>query len=184
MTDTVLSFCDAIRSWTDDSAEKLEAVFRGSVQDTVEIMQEVGPSAASTKAAIAKSKGFGPVSAAGRGGAMPVDTGYLRASLVVTAGAPASVETSSPDGGSYSYDPGKTAAAVQALELGGVVYATYTAAYARRLNYGFSGTDASGNAVSQRGYHFVDLAAQRWQQTVDANVVKVQQAFSGTRRGS
>jgi hypothetical protein len=48
--------------------------------------------------------------------------------------------------------------------------------YARRLNYGFTGTDSLGRQYNQRGYFFVDLAAQRWQQIVTANVNRLRTA--------
>lgn len=177
MADQNLNFAAAVDDWVKATQARLEAVFRSSVQDVVEEMQRVGPSAASTRAAIAKHKGVGPAPAAGEGGHMPVDTGFLRASMRLTVAQPAPLNPSGkPTGGTYTYNSESVALTIAGLELGQTVFATYTAVYARRLNYGFTGTDSLGRQYNQRGYFFVDLAAQRWQQIVTANVNRLRTA--------
>jgi hypothetical protein len=92
------------------------------------------------------------------GGNMPVVTGQLRGSLVIIGGGGA---LNTAGGGGIGIQ-----ASMQGLELGGMVMLAFTAPYARRINYGFVGTDALGRRYHQRGYLFVDKAAQRWPQIV------------------
>lgn len=183
MADTTVNFAASVDDWTKQATARLEAVFRMSVQDVVAEMQRVGPSVASTRAAIAAGKGVGPAAPGGEGGRMPVDTGFLRASLRVTVGAPAPLATGGDRDGPVAYNPEAYALTIASLQIGDVVFAAYTAVYARRVNYGFTGTDNLGRSFSQRGYHFVDLAAQKWQQIVTANVAKLRDAAEGKTDG-
>lgn len=169
-----LSFAAEVEEWVKQSQARLNAVYRGSVQDLVDEMQKVGPSVAATRAAIKATKGMGPISAPGAGGHMPVDTGFLRASFRLTKGAPAPIAGST---GSTTYDAGAVSVVIAGLQIGETVYGSYTAAYARRLNYGFVGEDSLGRTYNQRGYYFVDLAVQKWQQIVNNNVLKLRDAI-------
>lgn len=172
-----LSFAAEVEEWVKQSQARLNAVYRGSVQDLVDEMQKVGPSVAATRAAIRATKGMGPISAPGAGGHMPVDTGFLRASFRLTKGAPAPIDTSNPSRPSVAYNPDGPSVVIAGLQIGETVYGSYTAAYARRLNYGFVGEDSLGRTYNQRGYYFVDLAVQKWQQIVNNNVQKLRDAI-------
>ena len=171
-------FSAAVTDWVRETKERSTQVFRESAEEVVSIMQRSGPSAASTKAAIDKGIGStgrgknrkriaGPVQAAGDGGAMPVDTGFLRASVRISKEAPIPIDKSARpvEGQSYSYSESAITLAILSAEIGEKLYVTYTASYARAVNYG---------AGSRPGYHFVDLAAQRWPQIVSANCAKLQ----------
>ena len=176
-----LSFEAAVSDWVKESQARLNAVYRSSVQDLVDEMQKVGPSVAATRAAIKASKGLGPIEAPGAGGHMPVDTGFLRASFRLTAGAPAAINPSTTGGVTYNADA--VSVVIAGLEVGQTVYGSYTAVYARRLNYGFVGTDSLDREYNQRGYYFVDLAVQKWQQIVSANVEKLRSAIEAKNNG-
>lgn len=84
---------------------------------------------------------------------MPVDTGFLRGSLV------AQLNGASVGGGSDAY-----VLAVSGLELGGTVFAGWSANYARHMEYGTSKTT---------GNFYMLGAAQEWQSIVARNAEKV-----------
>lgn len=48
------------------------------------------------------------------------------------------------------------------IKPGDDVYIGWTAAYARRQNYGFAGTDSLGRTFNQSGYGFAEAAAAKW----------------------
>lgn len=158
-------------------AEKIRAfqlaVFRESAQRTVEVMQEPGPSKASTRIAIAAGSGlgklrqngtrgaskktYGPVHSGGTGN-LPVDTGFLRASLRAGIGnVNFSVRQKPEEGGSFAYDDGAIVMVIAKAKLGETISVGYTAAYARAAEYGSRG---------RPGRRFVGLAAQRFPQIV------------------
>jgi hypothetical protein len=127
-----------------------DAVFKTAVQATVEDMTV--PRAA--------------------GGNMPVDTSYLRNSLLAsTAAMP--LANREP---AFKGDPGNAAAMAQVEAVitgagpGDTVNVGFTAIYARRMNYGFVGTDKLGRMYNQAGYKFVELAVQKWTQQVEAAI--------------
>jgi hypothetical protein len=51
-------------------------------------------------------------------------------------------------------------------KAGTTIFVGYVAAYAKRLHWGFTGTDKAGRKYSQQGNPWVLLAAQRWPQIV------------------
>lgn len=137
------SFSAQVADWVREVEEYQTAVFREAAQRVSEEM--LTPRKA--------------------GGNMPVDTGYLRASaLASTSQMPVMRANAVPaEGASYPYNAGAVSLAIAGAELGDTIYVGFTAAYARRMNYGFTGTDKLGRQYSQRGYLFVEQAAQRWQ---------------------
>ena len=154
-----LSFSAQVDEWCRQTEARMLAVFRESAQRVISEMQKVGPSA--------KSPG------GGAGGAMPVDTGFLRASLMTTLNQPTSQVKFKDDAiGAYVWEEGQVQLVILAAKIGDSIYAVYTAAYARRMEYGFSGTDSLGRTYNQRGYGFVRLAAQKWQSIVQAVVAE------------
>ena len=98
-----------------------------------------------------------------KGGKMPVDTGFLRASLCAdTSGMP-------------SVGGVPLEVALLKVEIGDTVYAGWTAEYAMRMEYGFSGPDSLGRVYSQAGYGFLRSAVQNWPQHVAAATKKAQE---------
>lgn len=181
-----LSFAAQIAEWCDTVEGAAEAVWKESAQDVVSEMQTVGHSVAATKSAIkvglgsagrGKKRRFvqGPVAAPGAGGNMPVQTGFLRASLLASTAAMPSIndEAKPADGKTYNYDPSSIDTVILTADLGQTLYFGYTAAYARRIEYGFSGEDSLGRSYNTPARRFVALAAQRWPQIVEANVAKL-----------
>lgn len=123
---------DAIRKREDGARD----VFRQSVQDVLHEAQR--PRA--------------------QGGRLPVDTAFLRNSLV-----------SEGDGAPRGEGADSYVFTIAGLELGATAHFAWTAAYARRIEFGFSGQDALGRTYQQGGAHFVGAAAARWQEFVDRN---------------
>lgn len=103
----------------------------------------------------------------GAGGSLPVDIGFLRASFRITTGMPTPVDpgATNKERVTMSFSPGPILA-----ELGQTVYGTWTAAYAGAVNYGTS---------KRRGYHFVEMAAQRWPAIVAQVSSELQQRVTG-----
>ena len=88
-------FAAQVEAWVAQSEDLLVGVFHEATQRTIDIMQTPGPSKASTKKAIEKGAGlgkngrnskkaFGTVGPGTGGGRLPVDTGFLWHSLVVS----------------------------------------------------------------------------------------------------
>lgn len=130
------SFAVQIDEWVRESKERLEAVARMSIQDTVNDAQ----------------------TAAKQGGKMPVDTGFLRASGASSlTGMPygpdkrlSNVPGSYPSPAEYHTDP-KVSVDLANLKLGDTFYFGWTAEYARVREF-YDG--------------FLGSAMQNWQQVV------------------
>lgn len=133
MTET---FSGKISAWVRERNERETAVFRESAQRLIEVMQT-------------------PVS---QGGRMRVDTGFLRASLMVSLGdANFSIRQAPPDprkpgDTSVIYQPSDAAVVIAQAEIADKITATYTAAYARAREY--------------RGDAFRAMAVMQWPQIV------------------
>jgi len=123
----VTTFTAQIKAFADRTQEKIEAVVKQSAQEVFSIAQT--PKA--------------------QGGRMPVDTGFLRNSLI------ASLNGSTVGGGADAY-----VLAVAGAELGDTIFAGWTANYARFMEYGTSKTPANFYMLS---------AAQQWGQIVARN---------------
>lgn len=173
------SFQAQVDAWVRQTKERVVAVRNEAAQRVIETMQEPGPSRATAIKAVAagaglgkvKSNGsrgvskraFGPIPNPGGSGNLPVDTGFLRASLVVGRG-PLTVPTTTPpeDGGSFQWDDDQVSLTIQGADLDDVISCRYAAVYARVAEYG-----GPGRAPRR----FVALAAQRWPNIV-AEVVR------------
>lgn len=125
------TFTAQIKAFADRTQEKIEAVVKQSAQEVFSIAQT--PKA--------------------QGGRMPVDTGFLRNSLI------ASLNGSTVGGGADAY-----VLAVAGAELGDTIFAGWTANYARFMEYGTSKTPAN---------FFMLSAAQQWQAIVAKNAALV-----------
>lgn len=132
--------------WAANVTERLTAVVQGSTDRVIAVAQT-------------------PVA---KGGRMPVDTGFLRNSLVSSINGQGGLEGAS----SYALVAGQ-------MEAGDVATFGWTAAYARRLNNGFTGTDAAGRTFNQSGRHWVEGAAAQWQAIVTAETEKAKKAAGG-----
>lgn len=126
-------FMANVRKFADLSADKMLRVAKQSVQEVVEIAQT-------------------PV---GKGGNMPVDTGFLRNSLVTELDGAQVAE------GADSYTLG-----ISAMELGDTLRFAWTAEYALPRHYMVG--------VGQGGGLWRDNAANQWQAIVRRNTRKVQ----------
>lgn len=190
------TFSATVNAWVAKSQARMEAVHKGSVQSMIEIMQEPGPSRASTSRAVSSGRGlgktkkdgsrgvskraFGPVSNPGGTGRLPLDTGFLRASLVVSIGDTLPPLKDSPKGdAAQAWDIGSVKLTIAGADITNTITAAYSAAYARRIEYGFSGKDSLGRTYSQGGARFVALAAQQWQAVVAAESAKAQAIAGG-----
>lgn len=124
------TFTAQVSAWAAATKERQTAVFRESVQRLVTEMQK-------------------PVA---RGGNMPVDTGYLRNSLL---GSTSAVPTMRDQA---TAEADQVVLTIAGLDLGDTFYAGWTANYARHVHYGTRG---------RRGRLWRDLAAQKWGRIVD-----------------
>jgi hypothetical protein len=179
------SFQAQVDAWVRKTKERTVAVRNEAAQRVIEAMQEPGPSRATAIKAVAAGAGlgkvrkngtrglskraFGPIPNPGGSGNLPVDTGFLRASLV-TGLAPLSVPTTTPpeDGGSFTWDDDQVTLTIRGADLDDVISCRYAAVYARVAEYG-----GPGRAPRR----FVALAAQKWQGIV-ADVAREAQAGS------
>lgn len=91
-----------------------------------------------------------------QGGRMPVDTGFLRNSNVAAIGSIPTTSSSPP------------VLVYATMKIGDTVWTGWTAAHARRQEYGFHGPDSLGRVYSQNGKGFMRGATQQWQQIVNA----------------
>lgn len=132
-----LDFTAQVDDFVRKTKERMTGVFRESSQRVISTMQEP----------------------AGAGGNMPVDTGFLRASLVVSTDELAGIDHSArPDKDrKYNFNDGGVVTVIAGAEIGETIYAGYTASYAGHQEYGTSKTQGRG---------FVRGAAAQWQQIV------------------
>lgn len=100
-----------------------------------------------------------------RGGRMPVVEGVLRNSFQ------ASLNGSTSLSGPVAYEM----IAAQ-MKAGDVAQGGWTAEYARRVNSGFTGTDARGRTYNQEGAHFLEGAAMQWPSIVREETAKAKAA--------
>lgn len=94
-----------------------------------------------------------------QGGRMPVDTGFLRNSFTAEG----------------LRGPDAYIAAVGSFQIGATFEAGWTAEYARRMEYGFSGADSLGRIYNVPGNFYMQSALASWQAINDANAAKVRE---------
>lgn len=95
---------------------------------------------------------------AAEGGSMPVVTANLRNSLVVAI-----------SGNLVGKGGDSHITALARYKLGDEIFIGWTAAYARRMEYGFDDVDKLGRVYRQQGYGFLRKAAQKWPSIVYNN---------------
>ncbi len=130
------SFSAQVSAFASKTKERMVAVRNKAVETTIEQMQT-------------------PV---GKGGNMPVDTGFLRASLQVTTSAPVAAVMENPGEGAFRYDGEQVVLTLLNAPLDQAIFATYGARYAPFQEYGARG---------RPGRRFVALAAQNWTRNVE-----------------
>ncbi len=142
------SFSAAVSAFVKETKARQEAVFKESVQRVVEVMQT-------------------PVA---KGGNMPIDTGFLRASLLAVIGDQLPVTRDAPAaGGRFEYTGDQVNLVIATADLNDTITVAYTANYARHVEYGARG---------RPGRRFVFLAAQQWPRIVE-EVAREAQARAG-----
>lgn len=94
-------------------------------------------------------------------GKIPVDTGNLVNSLV------SEVDGSPVATGSDSY-----IIAANRAKVGQRLTFRWVAKYAKRIEFGFTGTDSAGRSYNQAGRFFVTRAIQAWPSIVRKNILK------------
>lgn len=139
------SFSAQVSEWARETKERQIAVRNEAAQRVIAIMQT-------------------PV---GQGGNLPLDTGFLRASLMAAIGsANFEIKPEPASDGPVPYDAGQISLVISNAQLSDQIEAVYTAKYARRMEYGFVGKDSLGRTYNQTGRRFVALAAQQWTRIV------------------
>lgn len=138
------SFSATVSDWVKETKERQQAVYSGSVQRILSIAQE-------------------PFSS---GGNMPIRDGFLRASLTSNLGTGLPAMIYKPKGDEkYSYDATAVNLKIVNAKVTDQIVAAWTANYAIHQEYGAQGRE---------GRRFAGLAAQRWQEVVNAESAELQ----------
>ena len=145
------NFAAQVEDWVRNSEVLLEAVFHESAQRVAEAM----------------------TTPRGAGGNLPVDTGYLRASIQASNTAPLPINPGSKGnaGEKYAFNSGPINLIINNTKLGGTVFVTCTANYAAHVEFGTS---------KQPAALFVSQAAQRWPQIVNQVQAELKGKLGGT----
>jgi hypothetical protein len=130
-------FAAQVEDWCKNSEVLLTAVFHESAQRVTDAM----------------------TLARGLGGNLPVDTGYLRASIQASKSAPPPINPTSKGnaGASYAFNAGPISMVINDAKLGETIYICATASYAYFVEVGAGGRPPA---------LFVAQAAQQWPQIV------------------
>lgn len=170
------SFSSAVSAWVKETKEREIAVRNLAAQRVIEAMQEPGPSMATAAKAVSSGVGlgkvkkdgsrgvsrraFGPIANPGGSGNVPVDTGFLRSSLVVGIGSLSLPTTTPPENatGPFDWDADQVTLVIRGAKMSDAIEARYTAVYSRVAEYG---------GGSRRPRRFVALAAQQWGRIVN-----------------
>ncbi len=130
MATTGLDFATQVDAWVAKTKQRMEAVWKESAQRVVSAAQSN----------------------------VPVDTGYLRASIRGSMSAMPQINSEArPTQPKYAYDAADMTLTILNAKLGEVIYAGYTAAYSGFVEYGTS-------KMAPRA--FVARAAQEWPRIV------------------
>lgn len=129
------TFAATVGDWARKVDGALEAVFKESVQELITQLNSL----------------------------VPVDTGFLRASLMASATAMPVLSLNNP-GGAHSVDIGTIELVIVGADIGDTIYLGYTAKYGAHVHYGANG---------RPGRPWVDMAAQRWASIVAAKSAEV-----------
>lgn len=94
---------------------------------------------------------------------VPVDTGFLRASLRASTTAMPVLALDNP-GGTFTVDSGEIMLVIAGADEGDTIYLGYTARYGAHVHYGANG---------RPGRPWVDMVAQRWQAIISVKAGEV-----------
>lgn len=143
------SFSSQVSGWVAGTKDRRDRVYRESAKRVIQVMQRTR----------------------NEGGNLRFDTGFLRASLVVTLSDALPAQTFKPDGvAAFPYDPGGANLVIAGAHIKDPITAVYTANYARPREYGAKG---------QTPDRFVALAAQQWQTIVNQVCAEAQSRAGG-----
>ncbi|WP_152986772.1 hypothetical protein [Pseudovibrio sp. POLY-S9] len=98
-------------------------------------------------------------------------TNFLRSSAVMRINQPLGDVTEPAKGGAYS--PAEFDSTLASVKFGDSVTFGFTAVYAMRYHFGFSGVDSLGRNINQPARPFLQLEAQNWQKHVEAAAKEV-----------
>jgi len=146
---TTRGFSNAVNKWTLATQERSEQAFQNASLDFYDAL------AAAT----------------------PVDTGNLRNSLIASVNGSASPSVTGP--GNTSSDSTYRGGAEQSIgnimsaKIGDRISYIYLASYARRLNYGFTGTDSAGRMINQAGRFWVEAVGSRYRAIMRAAATRL-----------
>lgn len=143
------SFTAEVSDWVAQTKKFHRAVIRESIKELVRRMQT-------------------PV---GAGGNMPIDTGFLRKSLMASTSFMPTMEFDRDEGGVYRWNDAQLNTTLSGWSLGEDFYLGYTANYAIHQEFGANG---------RPGRAFVRLAAQQWPEIVSFVEAKLDARLSGS----
>ncbi|CAM3511174.1 hypothetical protein AGRA671_10145 [Agrobacterium radiobacter] len=127
-----------VDAWVQQTEKRLNAVFRLSTQKVISYMQE----------------------------SVPVRDGFLRASLVVLVNQDPPKADKTDEDGMGPYTDAYMKVAIAGAVAGDRIVSAYTMVYARRLEYGFNGTDSLGRSYNQAPRGWTRAAVARWNEAV------------------
>lgn len=132
-------------AWADQKDKLLTALLRNSVQ------------------ALAKEA----ATTIPNGGRVPVKTGNLARSVVVSNSPPVQ------DAKGVVHASAGFSTGLADIKPGTTIFIGWQARYSRRLNYGFVGADSLGRVYNQSGYGFAEATAAKWPSIVNAEATKL-----------
>jgi len=95
---------------------------------------------------------------------VPVDTGFLRASLRASTTTMPVMSLNNPGAGVFNLDAGEITLVIAGADIGDTIYLGYTANYGAYVHAGANG---------RVGRPWVAMVAQRWQQIVNEKAAEV-----------
>lgn len=147
-------FASQVDEWVNQTEARVNAVFRTATLKLARLMQSTAP----------------------------YDTGALRASLVATINAPPPVADKTREGASTSYNEAAIIGVISNAKDGDRVLLSYTMKYARRLEYGFVGTDSLGRTYNQPPLAWNRLAAAQWSRLVSESAAEAKASVAARRK--
>lgn len=130
------SFSATIGEWAHEVEGAAEVIFKESVQELVSELNSL----------------------------VPIDTGFLRASLRASTTEMPAMTLDNPGEGGFTPHLGSIELVIAGSELGDTIFLGYSARYGSYVHYGANG---------RPGRPWVSMAAQRWQGIVEAKSAEV-----------
>lgn len=149
------TFSEQVEAQVTEAKKRLDEVARRSAERLITYIQRPGWSARAARRA-----GNGEDVGIRHDSAVPVDTGFLRASLVVGS-VPVQGTTKGAENGHYDWNESQATGYIRSMSLNTTMYATYAAEYAAKIHWGSDGFPARP---------WVNLSVQMWP-TIVAEVV-------------